>query len=120
MDERILLIEPYNDLIEVFSCFLEELGYQFDVVNGTDVDETNLSMNRYICVLINIDQNSGPWRECGVGLAETASRLHVPVVMIADHEVDAATVMAKGWKPVRKPFTLEKLGSAISQALHAA
>ena len=84
-----------------------------------EVDEKDLTKKSYVCVLINIDQNSDPWRECGVSLAETASKLNVPVVMIADHEVDAATVAAKGWEPVQKPFTMEKLGAAISEALSA-
>jgi DNA-binding NtrC family response regulator len=116
----ILLIEPYEGLVEILGYFLEELGYQYDVVTGTEVDEKDLTKKSYVCVLINIDQNSRPWRECGVNLAETASKLNVPVVMIADHEVDAATVAAKGWAPVQKPFTVEKLASAISQALCSA
>jgi hypothetical protein len=39
--------------------------------------------------------------------------------MIADHEVAAATISAKGWKSVRKPFTVAKLESAIDEAVAA-
>jgi DNA-binding NtrC family response regulator len=104
----------------MFGYFLEELGYQYDVVAGTDVDENDLTRKHYVCVLINIDQNSSPWRDRGLSLAQAASRLHIPVVMIADHEVDAATVTSKGWEPIQKPFTVKKLGSAITQALRSA
>jgi hypothetical protein len=78
-----------------------------------------LTKRRYECVLINLDQNSGQWRNLGLHLAERASRLHLPVVMIADHEVAAATISANGWTPVQKPFTVEKLESAITEAVAA-
>lgn len=98
MGKRILLIEPYPDLAGVFGFHLNELGYQYDVVEGTEIDESDLTDGRYECLLINIDQNSDRWRDC-------------------DHQTDAAKVLAEGWKPIRKPFTLEKLAAAISWAL---
>ena len=100
MEKRILLVEPYRDLIALLGFFLEELGYCFDVASTADFDEKVFTTRCYRCVLINVDQNSGDWRDVGLRLAETASKLHVPVVMIADHKVDAATVAAKGWKPI--------------------
>jgi len=113
----ILLVEPYQELVDIIGFYLEELGYRFDVVSRTDLDEQELTKKSYQCVLINIDQNIGSWRTTGLTLAESVSRLHVPVVMIADHVVDAATVKAKGWRSVQKPFTVEKLAAAISEAV---
>jgi CheY-like chemotaxis protein len=114
---RILLVEPYQDIAEILGLYLEDLGYQFDLVTNTDVDEEYLASKSYDCVLVNIDQNSDSWRDAGLRLAEKASRLSVPVVMIADHAFAAQAATAKGWKPIQKPFTLERLRSAISQAV---
>jgi DNA-binding NtrC family response regulator len=68
-------------------------------------------------VLINIDQNSNAWRTSGLKFAEIASKLHLPVVVIADYKLSAATATANGWNPIQKPFTIDKLGSAISRAV---
>jgi DNA-binding NtrC family response regulator len=119
MGKRILLIEPYSDLADVIGFFLEELGFQFDLVTDPTICGNDLTKRRYQCVLINLDQNSDRWRDLGLRLAERASRLRLPVVMIADHEVAAATIAANGWKPVQKPFTLAKLESAIAEAVAA-
>jgi hypothetical protein len=94
---------------------LEELGCQFDLVTDATMDD--LTKSHYECVLINLDQNSDEWRNLGLCLAERASRVHLPVVMIADKEVAAATISANGWKSVRKPFTVRNLESAITEAV---
>jgi DNA-binding NtrC family response regulator len=119
MENRILLIEPYGDLADMIGFYLKELGYQFDLVTDATISAEDLTKSHYKCVLINLDQNSDEWRESGLCLAERASSLHVPVVMIADYEVAAATISANGWKSVRKPFTVAKLETAIDEALAA-
>jgi DNA-binding response OmpR family regulator len=119
MGKRILLIEPYVDLADMIGFYLEELGYQFDLVTDATMGEEDFTKSPYECVLINLDQNSDEWRNFGLCLAERASRAHLPVVMIADHEVAAATISANGWKSVRKPFTVAKLESAITEAVGA-
>jgi DNA-binding response OmpR family regulator len=119
MGKRILLIEPYVDLADMIGFYLEELGYQFDVVTDAAMSVEDLTKSHYECVLINLDQNSDQWRNSGLCLAERACSVHLPVVMIADHEVAAATISAKGWKSVRKPFTVAKLESAIDEAVAA-
>ena len=119
MGNRILLIEPYVDLADMIGFYLKELGYQFDLVTDATMSVEDLTKSHYKCVLINLDQNSDQWRDLGLCLAERASSLHVPVVMIADHEVAAATISANGWKAVRKPFTVAKLESAIEEAVAA-
>jgi DNA-binding NtrC family response regulator len=117
MAQRILLVEPYKDIAALLGVYLEDLGYKFDLVTITDVNEEYLASNFYACVLVDIDHNSDSWRGAGLGLAEKASRLSLPVAMIADHAFAAQAAVAKGWKPIQKPFALESLQSAISQAL---
>jgi DNA-binding NtrC family response regulator len=117
MAKRILLVEPSQDIAEILRIYLEELGYQFEVVIHTEIDADCLASNSYDCVLVDIDQNSESWRDAGLSLAEKASRLSVPVVMIADHALAVQAATAKGWEPIQKPFTLERLQSAISQAV---
>jgi len=116
MRERMLLIEPYDDVADVISLYLEELGYEFDIVANAGAEAELLIGEPYECVLINVDQSNNQWRGQGVHLAETASRNHTPVVMNAEREPDAATAES-GWVPLRKPFTLEKLETAIAQAV---
>jgi DNA-binding NtrC family response regulator len=119
MVERILLIEPYHDLVNTIGFALEELGYRFDVVTDANINEMDFLKKPYACVLINIDQNSDQWRSSGLSFAATASKLNLPVVMIADHKLSAATAFANGWKPLQKPFTIDSLSSAISKAVGA-
>jgi DNA-binding NtrC family response regulator len=119
MVERILMIEPYGDLIDTIGLALEELGYCYDVVTDANISEKDFLKRPYACVLINIDQNSDQWRSSGLSFAETASKLKLPVVMIADHKLSAADAAASGWNPIQKPFTIDKLGSAISKAVSA-
>jgi DNA-binding NtrC family response regulator len=115
---RILLAEPRQDIAELLGLYLEDLGYKFDLVTIPD-DEEYLSGNSYACVLVDLDQNNEFWRGAGLSLAEKASRLSVPVVIIADHTVAASTITAKGWKPLKKPFTAEEIQHAIFQAVGA-
>jgi DNA-binding NtrC family response regulator len=119
MAERILLIEPYDDLVNTIGLALEELGYRYDVVTDANINERDFLKRPYACVLINIDQNSDQWRSSGLSFAETASKLNLPVVMIADHKLSAADASANGWNPIQKPFTIDRLGSAISKAVSA-
>jgi DNA-binding NtrC family response regulator len=120
MARRILLVEPYKDLAEILGLYLEDLGFEFDLVVNTDVDEEYLTRESYDCILVNADQNSESWNEAGLRIAETASRLSIPVVIIADHAIAASTVTAKGWKPLQKPFTAEEIQDAIHQAVDVA
>ena len=92
---RILLIEPYDDVAQVIGLYLEDLGHEFDLVTDASGDGERLIKECYECVLINVDQNSDEWRDHGLRLAETASRNHTPVVMIADHELDDAASQIK-------------------------
>ena len=114
---RMLLIEPSDDLSYTIGLFLEDLGHEFDLVSDATPCGGSLAKGRYGCILINVDQNSDQWRDHGLRLADTASRNHTPVVMIADHSLDAATAKSKGWTALQKPFTLEKLESAVADAV---
>jgi DNA-binding NtrC family response regulator len=117
MGERILLIEPYCEVANIICMYLEELGHDFELVTDAAAGREHLTKASYTCALINVDQNSEEWRDRGIRLAETAARNHLPVVMIADHELDAATAKQNGWIEIRKPFTLQKLESAIAHAV---
>jgi CheY-like chemotaxis protein len=117
MGERVLLIEPYDDLANIIGLYLEDLGHDFDLVTDAEAGGARLSEAAYDCVLINVDQNSDLWWDQGMHLGEPASRLRIPVVMIADHKVDAATAAAKGCPVIRKPFTSKKLETALAHAV---
>jgi DNA-binding NtrC family response regulator len=119
MAERILLIEPYNDLVNTIGLSLEELGYRHDVAADANINESDFLRQPCVCVLINIDQNSDTWRGSGLNFAETASKRKPPVVTIADHKLSAATAFANGWNPLQKPFIINNLDSAISKAVNA-
>jgi DNA-binding NtrC family response regulator len=112
MARRILIVEPYEDLAELLVLYVNELGYEFDLLTNAEVDEEHLNSNSYDCVLINADQNSGA---AGIRLAETAGRASTPVVFIADHATAASSVPAEGWKPLQKSFT--QSAGAICQAV---
>ncbi len=117
MTSRVLLIEPYDDIATIIGLYLEDLGHEFDLVTDAGAGEQRLTAAAYDFVLINVDQNSNDWRDQGMRLARRAAGHQIPVVMIADHKLDAATAASKGWTVLRKPFTLEKIETAISQAV---
>jgi len=120
MPQLVLLIEPFRPLVNVIGFLLDELGFEHDVVMTADEARKALNERRYDCVLVNVDQNSMPWRDASLELAEKASGLGIPVVMIIGHEVALTAVASNGWKPIQKPFTMENLSFAISDAMSAA
>jgi DNA-binding response OmpR family regulator len=90
MGKRILLLEPYDVVADVITEVLDQLDYEADVVASGRLDENDLRARNYDCVLINLGQNRTEWREYGLRLAELASALGIPVMMIADHQVAAS------------------------------
>ena len=119
MPQLVLLIEPFRPLVNVIGFFLDELGFKHDVVMTADEARKALNEKRYDCVMVNVDQNSMSWRKFALELADKASGQSVPVVMIIDHEIASAAVASNGWKPIQKPFTMENLRSALSEAMSA-
>jgi hypothetical protein len=113
MSRRILLIEPYPGLAETFGMFLEEMDCDFDIVPTCGAGESCLTQRPYGLATINIDQNDSDWHDKGLLIAERAKELGIPVVMIADHQLDATTISENGWLAIRKPFTLERFKSVI-------
>jgi DNA-binding NtrC family response regulator len=119
MPQLVLLIEPFRPLVNIIGFFLDELGFEHDVVMTADEARKALNERRYDCVMVNVDQNSMSWRDSALELADKASGQGIPVVMIIDHQVAATAVASNGWKPIQKPFTMENLRSAISDAISA-
>src|SRR3954467_12596833 len=117
MSNPLLLVEPSDLLAHLFGSYLDELGYEFDLVDDPGADDEILTQKPYECVLINIDLNRPEWRSSGFVLAESASKHGIPVVLIADYDTDAARAAALGWTVIRKPFTFAKLDSAIAKSV---
>lgn len=117
MSKRILLLEPYDLVADLLKELLDHLDYIADVETSGEIDEHNLQSRGYVCVLINLDQNRKGWPDYGIQLANIASRLNIPVVMIPDHETAAKTIDANGWHRIEKPFTIANLSEAITRAV---
>jgi DNA-binding response OmpR family regulator len=116
MRECVLLIEPYEFVAELLVEVLEALDYESDVVSSGGVQESDLLAKEYHCVLINLDQNSVGWRNKGLRLAEMASSIGLPVVMIPDHEMAIAEIEANGWLHFDKPFTIANVEHVLRAA----
>ena len=114
---KILLLEPYEQLANVITQLLRELNCDVDVVISGDITDAELTMRRYDCVFINLDQNRLPSEDGGLRLAEIASDAGVPVVMIPDHLIAAQKIAANGWLQLKKPFNLGNLEAVISKAM---
>ena len=117
MQKRILLLEPYEMVAEALTDCLRHLDYDVDVVTTGELDASRLRGGRYDCVLINLDQNRPNTRQGGLKLAEMATSLGMPVVMIPDYRLARDTLSAKGWLHIAKPFTIDKLQQVIAQAV---
>ena len=120
MSGRVLLVEPYEEIADVITGVLEDLNYQIDVVTSGRLTAKDLRNNGYRCVFINLDQNSSGCRNEGLRLAEIASELGVPVVLIPDHATAHATIQKNGWLSLTKPFTVEHLEQVIAAAVKRA
>jgi DNA-binding response OmpR family regulator len=116
MSDCVLLIEPYELVAELLVEVLEDLDYESDVVTSGSVQESDLRAKKYHCVLINLDQNDVGWRNKGLRLAEMASGIGLPVVMIPDHELAIAEIEANGWLHFDKPFTLANVEHVLRAA----
>jgi DNA-binding NtrC family response regulator len=116
MSRRILLVEPYDVLADLLVDILEHLDYETVVVSSGTIRESDLRETEYHCVLINLDQNSSRWRNKGLRLAEVASKVGLPVVMIPDHATATAIIEANGWLHFQKPFTLANVEHVMRAA----
>jgi DNA-binding response OmpR family regulator len=116
MRERVLLIEPYELIADLLVEVLDHLDYVSDIKSSGSVQESDLRAKEYHCVLINLDQNSVGWRNKGLRLAEMASDIGLPVVMIPDHEMAIAEIEANGWLHFDKPFTLANVEHVLRAA----
>jgi DNA-binding NtrC family response regulator len=114
--KHVLLIEPYDMIADVIVEILEQLDYEVDVGNSGTLTENDLRARDYHCVLINLDQNASGWRDKGLVLAEFASNVGLPVVMIPDHETATATIEAKGWLHFQKPFSVRDIEDVLLRA----
>jgi hypothetical protein len=85
-----LLVEPYDVVADVMADMLDQLGFKVTVIASGTLRK-NPSEKDYRCILINLDQNNRQWRDQGLKLAEVASKVEWPVVMIPDHGTAAAT-----------------------------
>ncbi len=117
MSKRVLLLEPYSVVAEVITDLLVDLDFEAQVVTSGVLDENDLRLGGYDCVLINLDQNRSEWRNYGLKLAQMASQLGIPVVMIPDHDIAAKTIDANGWLRINKPFTIKNLQDVIERAI---
>jgi DNA-binding NtrC family response regulator len=117
MSKRVLLLEPYDVVAAVITDLLDQLGYAADVVTSGSIDKTYLQEKSYHCVLVNLDQNRTEWQDYGLRLAQMASDLGIPVIMIPDHETAAQMIDAKGWLRISKPFTMANLQKVIERAV---
>jgi DNA-binding NtrC family response regulator len=120
MPKRILIIEPYDSLAQLFREALQDAGY--DVTLGTyeDVTAQLLERERFDCLFINLDQHRRPGLPNGLALAELADSLGVPVVMIPDDAAAEKKIREKGWLRLTKPFSPTALENLIERATQQA
>ena len=117
MTPQILIVEPYEALAEMLSLSLESMGYSSEIARTDAVDEQQLVRGRFACVFINLDQNDRNFQVGGLKIAELASTLGIPVVMIPDNDVAQRIISERGWIQIRKPFKFEALQRVMELAL---
>ena len=119
MPKYVLLFEPFENLADMLVLSMEELGFKVDIGRPAGDGEELAREREYACVFINLDQNSHDWHSRGLALANKASALGLPVVMIPDNETAQAVIRAKGWLQIKKPFKLAALKEVMERATWA-
>jgi DNA-binding NtrC family response regulator len=112
---HVLLVEPYPDLRDLLYDLLVDAGCRVDAVMSGYEMAAAIAATRYDCVLLNIDQ--GRAIDFGLVLAAAASAAGSRIIMIADYKTDRATIAAKGWLQLRKPFTVDQVLAVLIQAI---
>ncbi len=119
MKKYVLLFEPYKILADVLVLSMETLGFKVDIGNSSSDGIDDLRARPYACIFINLDQNYKDWHSHGLMLANKASEIGLPVVMIPDNPEAEDVIQAKGWLQIKKPFKLDALKDVMERATWA-
>lgn len=116
MAKYVLLFEPFKMVADMLVLSMEELGFKVDLGDPSSDGGDALRARHYACVFINLDQNCKDWHSHGLMLANKASELGLPVVMIPDNTEAQGMIRAKGWLQIKKPFKLDALKDVMERA----
>lgn len=119
MNKYVLLFEPFEMLAKMLVLSMEELGFKVDIGNSAGDGGELTGTRQYACVFINLDQNRRDWHSHGLMLANKASQLALPVVMIPDNPTAQDVIRTKGWLQIKKPFKLDALKDVMERATWA-
>jgi nitrogen-specific signal transduction histidine kinase len=114
---RILLVEDDTDVAELVGAMLGDLGHT--VVRAADVTQALRRLDKDAAIDLVLSDVIMPGGRSGVDLAEhlAAARPDLPVVLCSGYtggELDRA--QAGGWLFLSKPFSLDGLARALSEA----
>jgi len=114
---RVLLVEDDPQVAELIDAMLSDLGHS--VVRAGNVEEALARLNRDKGIQLVLSDVIMPGGKSGVDLAEqlAASRPGLPVVLCSGYVGgDQGRARAGDWPFISKPFSLESLAEALSQA----
>ncbi len=112
---HVLLVEPFPDLCDVLRDMMRDADWEVDVAITVYEMRLAIAQTKYDCVFINLDQ--GRLKDFGLELADYATERGARVIMIPDTDLDPATIAARGWLQLRKPFNVSQFHAVLIQAL---
>ena len=114
MPRSLLVVEDQQDIADMLSEFLAEIGYRVRAVSDGSHMRAALEAEPFDAVILDMTLPGG---QSGWTLAETV-RSHgaALVVMTGDHR-HAAELEAKGWVHIMKPFRLAAMVGLLQQVL---
>ena len=114
---RVLLVEDDPQVAELVDAMLHDLGHT--VVRATSVDEALSRLAQDDSIQLVLSDVIMPGGKSGVDLAEklAATRPGLPVVLCSGYTGgDQGRARAGDWPFISKPFSLETLARALTQA----
>lgn len=113
----ILVVEDEQDVIDILSVWLDELGYGIEAVNNVDSAVELLHENNYFAVISDLKM---PGKDGGAlldyikdSMPSLAKRFILITGTIANDELEA-NIKKQGAHLLRKPFMFDELKEVIS------
>jgi PAS domain S-box-containing protein len=116
--EKILFVDDENDILSTYSQLLKNLGYRVTTRSGSREALELFNENPDMFDLVITDDTMPEMSGRAMASEMLKIRYDIPIIMITGRETDDKAISGIGIKVlIRKPFSQNKIGSAIRKIL---
>lgn len=113
---KLLVVDDDADVRLMMADYLRDLSFEITEAGSAPEALEKFSQDKFDLIITDIVM---PGALDGVGLARAIkeSNPDLPVILVSGFNSAEGDLSASGWKILKKPFELERLGAAVSEAL---